>query len=418
MKKFFLAFVFFASIFYFRAAEGKIYIDITSPERRVPIAIQPLAGPEGTDISEIVNADLDFTDLFILLDPKGATERPEEKFRRENWLPAGVICVMKGKVVSIKNEIEANVTLYDVETGSEIYKKKYRAPKTLIRPLAHSIADDIYKELTGSKGAFKSKLAYVLERGGLKDIVIADWDGERARQLDLKEKTLLGPRWSKQKEANEIFYSAERSRRWAIYSLDLDTMKEKTVFNKPGTNLAGDINRNGDLAFSSSFGGTQNIYILTKEGFLLRLTNSTGIQVSPSFSPDGKRLVFVSDQGGNPQIYMMDANGYNISRFSFGGNYNTSPSWSPDGERITFAGRYEGRNQIFIARRDGSEIIMLTSSGNNEEPSFSQDGRFIVFSSDRNGYKAIYMMRATGGAQKRISPYGLKAFGPQWSMNN
>lgn len=418
MRKFLLAFAVFASVFSLSNAEGKIYIDITSPERRVPIAIQPLAGPSGPEISDIVNADLDFTGLFILFDPKGAIESPQDRFRRENWLPAGVICVMKGRVQSFGNDIEATISLYDVETGSEIYAKKYRAQRSLIRPVSHSIAEDIYKELTGSKGAFRSKLAYVSDKGGVKDITIADWDGIRAKELGLRNRTLMGPRWSREKGANILFYSAERNRRWAIYSIDLNTMKEKIVFNRTGTNLAGDVNRNGDLAFSSSFGGTQNIYILTKQGFLLKLTNSSGIQVSPSFSPDGKRLVFASDQGGNPQIYMMDANGYNISRFSFGGNYNTSPAWSPDGDRIAFSGQYEGRHQIFTARRDGSEILMLTSFGNNEEPAFSQDGRFIVFTSDRDGYKAIYMMRANGEAQKRISPPGVKAFGPQWSMNN
>jgi TolB protein len=100
---------------------------------------------------------------------------------------------------------------------------------------------------------------------------------------------------------------------------------------------------------------------------------------------------------------------------TFEGKYNTSPEWSPKGDRLVFSGRHEGKNHIFLVRPDGMGLERLTDIGNNEEPSFSPDGRFIAFSSDRDGTKGVYIMRADGETQRRISPPGVKAFGPAWS---
>jgi len=145
------------------------------------------------------------------------------------------------------------------------------------------------------------------------------------------------------------------------------------------------------------------------------LTRWRGIEVSPSVSPDGKKVAFVSDHGGSPQVYIMNINGSDVRRVTFTGNYNTSPVWSPRGDRIAYSGRIYGKNQIFIVSPDGADPLQLTERGNNEEPSFSPDGRFITFTSDRDGRKGVYVMRANGEAQKRITAKDMRAFGPRWS---
>jgi TolB protein len=395
--------------------EAKIYIDISNPERRIPIAISPLDGIMGADISSVVSADLEFTGLFLPFDPKGFTEAPQEPFRRENWLSMGVACVAKGKTVLSGTVLEATVSLYDVETGKALYTRRYSADRALTRPIAHVIADDIYKELTGHDGVFRSRLAVIMQRNGVKDIYLADWDGQRARPVGLKEKYLISLRWSR--DGSRLYYSSQRGRRWGIFALELKTLRETLLFSKPGTNIMGDVDANGDIVFSASFQGSPGIYMLSPGLKLRTLISTWGIDVSPSFSPDGSRIVFVSNRGGTPQIYIMDSNGYNIARISFKGAYNTSPSWSPGGERIVFAGRYGGNNQIFTAKPDGSDSVMLTTAGSNDEPSFSADGRFIAFTSDRDGYQAAYIMRANGEGQKRISPPGVTAMWPRWSLN-
>ncbi|MDA8170520.1 MAG: Tol-Pal system beta propeller repeat protein TolB [Nitrospiraceae bacterium] len=395
-------------------AQAKIYIDITHPERKVPVAISPLAGLGGGEIAKVVTDDLDYTGLFLFLDQKGFTETPEAPFQRTDWLSAQVDFVLKGTVnFTPEGEFLAQAALYDVSTGNQIFSRKYSAASDLIRPLAHSIADDIYQALTGSKSPFKSRLAFVTVSHGRRDLAIADWDCGRIHRLGFKDSIILTPRWSP--DGGSLLYSARRGGLWGVYLLDLATMRQRAVFRASGTNLAGDIDARGDVVFSSSVHGSPNLYEMPSGGKLIRLTKTSGIDVSPAFSPDGSKIAFVSDRGGSPQIYIMNTDGYNISRLTFSGDYNTSPAWSPAGDRLVFVGRYQGRNQIFTIKADGSDLMLLTTSGNNEDPCFSPDGRLIAFASNRDGRRAIYVMRADGQGQKRLSPPGLEAYGPRWS---
>jgi TolB protein len=195
-------------------------------------------------------------------------------------------------------------------------------------------------------------------------------------------------------------------------------MTERKIFASKGTNMAGDFFPKGDaITFSSTKDGTPDIYTLSlRDNSTKKLTLTQGIEVSPAVSPDGTQIAFVSDRGGSPQVYIMRANGSDIRRVTFDGTYNTSPSWSPSGDRIVYSCRV-GKNQICIVKPDGSGLVQLTDHGNNEDPSFSPDGRHVTFSSDRDGAKGIYIMRANGEAQKKISPKGLRSYGPRWSPN-
>ncbi len=396
-------------------AQAKIYININNPNRKVPIAISPLSGLGGGEISKVVQEDLDYTGLFLFLNAKGFTEAPYQPFNREDWLPAGVSFVLKGTVnYTPEGEFQVSATLYDVGSGNPVLSKTYSAPEDLLRPLSHSMAEDIYQALTGLKGPFTSRLAFITTKRGRKDIVVSDWDTRRMRFLGLNEAILLPPRWSR--DGGALLYTAERHRAWGIYKIDLAQARETAVFRASGTNLAGDIDSAGDVVFSSSFKGSPNLYEKLGNGKLVRLTKSVGIDVSPAFSPDGKKIAFVSDRSGNAQIYIMDSDGYNISRVTFRGDYNTSPAWSPDGKRIVFVGRYNGISQIFTVKTDGSDQMLLTDEGVNDQPCFSPDGSLIAFTSNRDGRREIYVMQANGKNQKRLSPPGMTAYGPRWSF--
>ncbi len=397
--------------------EAKVYIDITSPgTKKFPIAIYDLQGPSGTEISEIIREDLIFTGLFMYIDKSSYIETPAQPFNPRNWTPLGIEAVVKGTVQGDQN-LTVAVTLYDTFEAKEIFKKEYQAEKELIRQLAHTISNDIYKALTGMTGIFRSKIAFVAEEDKEKGIYVMDWDGHRIRKLGLKGTLVLTPKWSA--DGTKIVYSSERSRQWGIYLLDFLKMTERRIFASQGTNLAGDFFPKGDtIVFSSTKEGTPDLYVLNiEQNKTKKLTSSFGIEVSPAVSPDGAHIAFVSDRGGSPQIYIMRSDGTEIRRVTFEGSYNTSPSWSPKGDRIVFSGRQGGKNQIFTVKPDGTELNQLTEFGNNEDPSFSPDGRYVAFSSDRDGTKGVYIMRANGESQKRIAPRGLKSFGPRWSPN-
>jgi len=413
--------VFFFMLFIFHCllpafAQARVYIDITSPAfTKLPIAIQDFTGPYGDEISEIIRADLDFTGLFFCVDKDAHLEKPGQPFNPGNWTLLGVETVVKGSIVEGK-ELVVTVSLHDVLEKKEILRKEYRADKALMRPLSHTIANDIYHALTGEKGIFRSRIAFVADDKGEKAIFLMDWDGRRASNTGMKGNVVLSPHWSK--DGTKLLYSSERNRQWGVYLLDFITMTEKKVFSSKGTNIAGDFLGDGEeFLISSSKGGTPDIFIINPlKNSAVKLTSSYGIDVSPSVSPDSQQIAFVSDRGGSPQVYTMRKDGSSVRRITFEGSYNTSPAWSPKGDKIVFSGR-RGGNQIFVVNPDGSELFQLTSQGNNEDPSFSPDGRYIVFTSDRDGMKAVYIMRANGEAQRRITPKNMKAFNPRWSPN-
>lgn len=398
-------------------ADAKIYIDITNPApKKLPIAIYDLQGPSGKEIAEVVREDMIFTGLFTYIDKASYVESPTPQFSPQNWTPLGIEAVVKGSVVE-DGGLAVSVTLYDPFEAKEVLNKQYRGNKDQARPLGHEIAGDIYTALTGKKGIFRTRIAFVGEDEGEKGIYIMDWDGHKITKLGLRGTLVLTPHWSS--DGSKLLYSSERSRQWGIYLLNFQKMTERKIFSARGVNMAGDFFPDGDaFAFSSSQDGTPELYVYSlASNTTKKLTRSFGINVSPAVSPEGGMVAFVSDRGGNPQIYVMRSDGSDVRRVTFEGSYNTSPCWSPSGDRIVFSGRKGGKNQIFIVRPDGSDIVQLTDRGNNEDPSFSPDGRYIVFSSDRDKTKGVYIMRANGEAQRRISPKDLKSFGPRWSPN-
>ncbi len=399
-----ILFTFHFSLFTF--ADAKIYIDITSPSsKKLPIAIYDLQGTFGKEISEIIRDDLTFTGLFMYIDKISYIENPAQAFNPQNWTPLGIEAVVKGSVLSSEKGIVVTINLYDTLEVRPVLSKQYQSEKDLLRQLAHNISNDIYRELTGSQGIFRTRIAFVADDGGEKGLYLMDWDGQRVRKTGLKGSLMLTPHWSS--DGSKLIYSSERGRQWGLYLLDFSRMTEKKVFVSKGTNMAGDFFPQGDrVVFSSSKEGTPDLFILSLIDYKIKkLTATHGIEVSPAVSPDGNYIAFVSDRGGSPQIYLMRSDGSDIRRVTFEGSYNTSPSWAPKGDRIVFSCR-RGKNQICMVKPDGSELVQLTEQGNNEDPSFSPDSRYITFTSDRDRIKGIYIMRANGEAQKRISPKG------------
>ena len=396
-------------------ARAELYIDIVSSPRKLPVAIMEFEGPHGRDLSSIITGDLRLSGVFSPMDPRAFSEKADQDFDPGNWVGTGAEAVVKGSVEG-QAELVVTVRLYDVVESRLIMEKKYRAGSSLLRPLGHAVANDIYEKITGRPAVFRTKVAYITaDSDGLYSLNVSDWDGGRGSRLNIRARALLSPHWSP--DARRLAYTAERDRKWGIYYLDFAKVTEEPLLVMKGTNMAGDFFPDGStLALSSSAEGSTDIYTYNlKNKKLKRLTRDMGIEVSPTVSPDGKRLAYVSDRPGSPQIYTMDTMGYNKARVTYEGGYNTSPSWSPQGDLLAFSGRQGGRNQIFTVRPDGTGLRMLTSSSNNEEPSFSPDGRFIAFTTDREGKRTVYVMGADGSGQRRISPSGEEAFSPSWS---
>ncbi len=396
----------------------RIYIDITATGiKKLPIAIQPFVGAK--EVSDIVKADMTFTGLFDCLADAAQIERPDQPFSTISWKGLGVEMVVKGVATSsTAQSLNVTISAYDVAEGREVLKKEYTAKPDLVRLLAHTIANDIYKILTGQQGIFKTKIAFVGLTSGTRQLYMMDWDGQRMYPIGIKGGIILAPRWSS--DGSKLIYSAEKDRKWGIYVLDMNSMRESRTMSLSGTSIVGNFFPDGrKYAFSTSKDGYSGISLGEIGGMTGRKIIATPwIDVSPSVSPDGSSIIFVSNRSGGPQIYISDKEGFGVRRLTFEGNYNTSPAWSPVGDKIVYASMIGGKNQIFTMKADGSGVTQLTNSGNNEDPCFSPDGRYIAFTSTRDGSTGIFIMRANGEGVQRLTQKGFRAASPGWSPRN
>ena len=203
------------------------------------------------------------------------------------------------------------------------------------------------------------------------------------------------------------------------------------------TLLAVAVEAQGQIAFTSGRDGNGEIYVMDAAGGnLRRLTNHPAGDHSPAWSPDGKRIAFVSDRDGhvnvrnspNYEIYVMDADGGNPQNLTNDPDNDRHPSWSPDGKRIVFSSyRDNDRDhniEIYVMDADGDNPERLTNNLTEDEyPSWSPDGKRIVFSARRDGHVEnkfgityeIYVMDADGGNEQRLTNNRNNDWAPVWS---
>jgi TolB protein len=385
------------------------YITITAPAGKKPqLAIAPstaLSGPASPEtareLAELFAFDLGLTGLFTVSSPSEPT--------------AGAAMVLKSAYAVIGNALTLECRLYDQILNRELAAKRYTGGPKELRRMGHAFSDEVLRVLTGQKGPFTGKLAYVTKVSGNKEIFVMDYDGHNPQRVTNNGSINLYPDFAP--SGKEIVYTSYKKGNPDLFRRELFTGLEARISGRSGLNAMGSYAPDGNsIAEVMTKDGNSEIYQISKEGKeLARLTHHGAIDVSPAWSPDGKKLVFSSDRMGKPQIFVMDANGANVRRLTTSGAYNVTPRWSPKGDRIVYARQVPGGFQIYAINPDGSQDTQLTTEGSNERPRWSPDGRFIVFSSTRDGVEGIYLMRADGSGQTKVSQKRVPESHPTWS---
>lgn len=410
---------------------AKVYIDINAPAgKRLPIAIPDIRNIGGLSaqsetgglLRDILIHDLEFSALFDILDKRIYIEDPNKKpddMDFKDWRIVGADFLIRGALIAEEENLTVELKLFDAVQAKMLAGRRYTGKKTNVRTIAHKFANEMIEAVTGEKGIFDTRILFVSNSSGSKEIYLADYDGYNLRQVTRNGSINISPQWSP--DGARVLYTSYKEGQPYLYTLELATGKETRLSNHPGINIGARWSPSGkEIALTLSKDGNPELYILELDGMRFkRLTNNWAIDVSPSWSPDGKRLVFVSDMGGNPHIYMINSDGTGITRLTYDGKYNAAPAWSPKGDKIAFARQSEGRFDIWVMNTDGTGQIKLTSnSGDNENPSWSPDGRYIAFSSTRDGNSNIYIMQNNGEGQKRLqmnNPAKGKQTAPAWS---
>jgi TolB protein len=257
--------------------------------------------------------------------------------------------------------------LFDAATGSRLFGKEYFGNAEAVHRMMHSFADDIVTRFTGEKGIARTRIAFVSDKTGKKELSVMDYDGRNIQKLTADRSICTSPAWSP--DGQTLAYVSYRDRNPDLYGLDLSTGRRWKISGSEGLNISPAWSPNGKrIAAALSRDGSAEIYTMSRTGTdLERLTYGVYDNVSPSWSPNGREIVFNSGRAGTPQLYIMGADGTDVRRITFEGNYNASPQWSPRADRIVFVTQVGGFFKIATISPDGSNFALLTQGRWSDE---------------------------------------------------
>ena len=385
----------------------------------------------GKNISSVISDNLERSGLFIPIDKKAfiqSSESLSNQPRFEDWKVIKAQHLVAGKIETNNENISVEFRLFDVFAQKQIVGKKYKTSKKNWRRVAHIISDAIFQRITGEGGFFDTRIVYVAETGPKdnrqKRLAIMDQDQANHRFLTDGSYLVLTPRFSPNSQ-KITFMSYIKTNSPRVFIFDIETGQQEIVGEFPGMTFAPRFSPDGSkilMSYSDPDVGNSEIYILDlPTRATKRITNNSSIDVSGSFSPDGKKIVFNSDRTGRRHLYIIDINRKNLKRISRErGSYYT-PVWSPRGDMIAFTKQEGGQFYIGVMEIDGSNERMIAKSFHVEGPTWSPNGRYLMyFKEERSsadgsgGESSLYSIDLTGyNERKIITPLG--GSDPAWS---
>ncbi len=392
------------------------------------LSSQPLANIFG----DVLRADLEYSGIIEMvsksMNPLQGPSVPAELNHAE-WSapPADAHLLAYGNLSASGNDLVIEAWLSDVRNpqAQPVLGKRYRGEVTdaQIRRFAHQFADEIIARLSGGlPGVASTQIAFVSTRTGTKEIWAMDYDGSNQRPLTSLRTISLTPRWSP--DATRIAFTCYglaggvTSAQICLYSLE--TAKPMAFMRYKGTNSSPAWSPDGSkIMFMSSMHGDPELFMIdVSGGNLRRITYSAGVDTSPAWNPKtGQQIAFVSDRGGLPNLYLMNADGSSVEKLELPDmGYVIDPAWAPNGQLLAFSWRRpNGNYDIYVMDIATRQIVELTrDAARNERPSWAPDGRHIVFESTRTGTRQIWSMLADGTQPRQLTLEGHNE-SPNWS---
>ena len=373
---------------------------------QMPIAIAVFRGEAQAPqkIAAIVTADLERSGVFRAIDTAGFAADESTRPDLGTWRQKGADALVTGSVTPLADgRFDVRLRLWDVVRGQDLGGQSYAVTLADLRLSAHRISDFVYEKLTGEKGIFSTRIAYVTKASTRFTLWVADSDGENAQSALASPEPIISPAWSP--NGSQIAYVSFESRKPVIYAHDVATGKRRLLANFRGSNSAPAWSPDGRqiVATLSRDGGSQLYALDTNGGEPRRLTQSSSIDTEPAFSPDGKYIYFVSDRGGAPQIYRMSPTGGNVERVTFTGSYNISPALSPDGRWLAYVSRVGGAFKLQVMELAGGSVAQITDTTADESPSFAPNSRLIVYATRQQGREALMTSTLDGKIKARLA---------------
>lgn len=408
---------------------GAPYLDIRpgASFRPITLAITGFVGDadHANNLTNILRNNFARSVFIQALDPKtfiATSTTPDQPPQFEAWKAINADCVVMGRIVrTAEGRLKSEFRLWDVSSGQQIAGQQYMTDANNARRVGHIISDAIFTRLTGEKGWFDTRVAFVEESGPkenrIKRLALMDQDGANVRLLTRGDELVVTPRFSP--SAQEITYMGFGQGDPKVYVLNIETGQREVVGNFPGMTFSPRFSPDGQKVVMSLAQKTaSNLFVMDlRSRTTTRLTDTAAIDTSPCYSPDGGRLVFESDRGGSQQLYIMPATGGTAQRLSYkeGSRYST-PVWSPRGDYIAFTRQSGGQFAIGIMKPDGSGERILTEGFHNEAPTWAPNGLYLMFFRDPGGQEGprIFMCDLFGRGEFPVPTNGF-ASDPSWS---
>jgi TolB protein len=422
----------------FSSSYALLNLELTQGVRQaLPIAIVPFAGQDNLqapdNVAAVVGHDLSYSGQFKVADMNSLKQTPHDNQQVDfnYWQGTNNEDLVVGKVSALGgNQYQVSfqlINLYAEKTRDKqgsfasptLLSEKFTVNQSQLRGVAHHVSDLIYKKLTGERGIFSTKIAYVLVQRDVQppkySLVVSDIDGYNPRALMVSNEPIMSPAWSP--SGKEIAYVSFEKDRSAIYIQNLATGSRRVVSDAQGINGAPAWSPNGNrLAFVLTKSGSPQIYIDDlANGQLTQLTDGYSINTEPNWAPDGKSIIFTSDRGGGPEIYQINLASRQVSRLTYNSPYNARASFTPGGNHIVMLTQDSNGYGAAIQNLQTSNVRVLTDSGNVQSPTVAPNGKMVAFADHDDGVGILGMVSTDGSVKLRIPAPNGDLQEPAWS---
>ncbi|KKA63557.1 translocation protein TolB [Tatumella morbirosei] len=409
-------------------SQAEVRIEITQGVNTArPIGVVPFqwvgSGAAPEDIGGIIAADLRNSGKFNPLDRSRLPQQPTtaQAVQPAAWSALGIDAVVVGQVQGNPDgSYQVSYQLVDTAgaPGTVLAQNSYKVTKQWLRYAAHTASDEVFQKLTGIKGAFRTRIAYIVQTNGGQypwELRVADYDGYNQFVVHRSSEPLMSPAWSP--DGSKLAYVTFESGRSALVVQTLSNSSVRTIADFPRHNGAPAFSPDGTkLAFALSKTGSLNLYVMDlASGQIHQVTNARYNSTEPTWFPDSQTLAYTSDQAGRPQIYKININGGAPQRISWQGNQNQDADLSPDGKFLVMISTANGAQHVTKLDLETGAVQTLTDTYLDETPSLAPNGTMVIYSSTQGYGSVLQLVSIDGRFKARLPATDGQVSSPAWS---
>jgi TolB protein len=418
--------------------EKELVVRLSAEKELLPIYLTP-PNAKNSKLREVLAFDLDHNGMTHVLTEKEISLRSSLAHQEDFTAPLDFAKLKKEQVLYlVKLQIQdrslvAKVISTTSQSAHTIDNIPITGDLSRDRQVVHTLADTIHKMLFGTEGIASCHILFCSKNGPTSEVFEADYDGKNMRQITKENALTAHPQYIPGKggaKSQSFLYVSYKIGQPKLYESPLHHYAPKRISTLRGNQVTPSISKEGSLvAFACDTAGRADIFMQEKNSSNLPqqiFTAKAAANASPVFSPDGKRIAFVSNKDGSPRIYVMNIpkpgtklQNVTLSLISKRCRENSAPSWSPDGKKLAYCSKTAGNRQLWVYDFETkTEYPLTTGPSDKENPSWAPNSLHLLFNAtDAQGTELYLMNLNQTKAVKITSGPGKKQY-PSWEPKN